>query len=200
MYDDDVYAMGVDTSGGVGGDYSTIAVVSLASREVAYQYRCNTVSPVEFAQKILMVAQKFNEAMILCESNNHGHVVLQKLRDWGYANLWYDEKGKDWVTSSKSKIEAYEILREYVNQNMLSRLCITTLMELRSMTIFKVTPEAPKGLHDDLADSLALAYRCSVDIPSYVIRNAQQGLMDRLISKRRAKRIRSMRLPYKSAE
>ena len=147
-----------------------------------------------------MVAQKFNEAMVLCESNNHGHVVLQKLRDWGYVNLWYSPAGKDWVTSSKSKIEAYEILREMINQNMISRLCITTLMELRSMTIFKVSPEAPKGLHDDLADSLALAYRCSVDIPQYVIKNAQQSLMDRLISKRRASRIRSMRLPYKSAE
>ena len=200
VYDDDVYAIGVDVAGGVGGDYSTISVVSLASREVAYQYRCNKITPFEFAQKVMMVAQKFNEAMILCESNNHGHVVLQKLRDWGYANLWYTAEGKDWVTSSKSKIEAYEILREHINQNMISRLCITTLMELRSMTIFKVAPEAPKGLHDDLADSLALAYRCSVDIPHYVIRNAQQSLMDRLISKRRASRIRSMRLPYKSAE
>tara|TARA_R100000664_G_scaffold9048_1_gene15046 strand:+ start:3103 stop:4641 length:1539 start_codon:yes stop_codon:yes gene_type:complete len=200
VYSDDVYAMGVDPAAGVGGDYSTIAVVSLSSREVAYQYRYNKISPVEFAQKVLMVAQKYNDAMILCESNNHGHVVLQKLRDWGYANLWYSEKGKDWITSSKSKIEAYEILREMISQNMISRLCITTLMELRSMTIFKVAPEAPAGLHDDLSDSLALAYRCSVDIPQYVVSRAKQGLMDRLISRSRAKRIRSHRLPYKVAE
>ena len=83
---------------------------------------------------------------------------------------------------------------------MLTRLDMATLMELRSMTIFKVAPEAPQGLHDDLADSMALAYRCARDIPSYVVRNAKQGLMDKLISKTKAKRIRLMRMPYRSAE
>ena len=126
--------------------------------------------------------------------------MIQKLIDYGYTNLWYSTEGKHWVTSAKSKIEAYEILREMISSDMLSRLDMTTLMELRSMTIYKVAPEAPNGLHDDLADSLALAYRCARDIPSYMVRNAKQGLMDRMISNRRAKRIRLMRLPYRSAQ
>lgn len=200
VYSDDVYAVGVDVAGGVGGDYSCICVVSCSSREVVYQYRCNTITPVEFSEKIMHIAQKYNDAMVLCESNNHGHVVIQKLIDYGYHNLWYSAEGKHWVTSAKSKIEAYEILREMISSDMLSRLDMTTLMELRSMTIYKVAPEAPNGLHDDLADSLALAYRCARDIPSYMVRNAKQGLMDRLISNRRAKRIRLMRLPYRSAQ
>jgi hypothetical protein len=198
--DEDVYAIGVDTAGGVGGDYSCICVVSMASREVVYQYRCNTVSPAVFAEKVMMIAMKYNEAQVLCESNNHGHVVINKLEEWGYKNLWYSAEGKHWVTSAKSKINAYEILREMISNNMLSRLDVSTLMELRSMTIYKVAPEAPPGLHDDLADSLAFAYRCARDIPSYVIRNAREGLMDKLINKKRAKNIRMMRLPYRSAE
>ena len=197
---EDVYAIGVDTAGGVGGDYSCICVVSLASREVVYQYRCNTVSPVEFSEKVMMIGMKYNDAMLLCESNNHGHVVIHRLEELGYKNLWYSSEGKHWTTSAKSKIEAYEILREMISANMLTRLDMATLMELRSMTIFKVAPEAPQGLHDDLADSMALAYRCARDIPSYVVRNAKQGLMDKLISKTRAKRIRLMRMPYRSAE
>ena len=68
------------------------------------------------------------------------------------------------------------------------------------MTVYKVAPEAPPGLHDDLSDSLAFAYRCSIDIPQYVVTRAKQSLMDRLISRTRAKRIRSHRLPYKVAE
>ena len=200
VYDDDVYAIGVDVAGGVGGDYSCICVVSCASREVVYQYRCNTITPVEFSEKLLWIGQKYNDAMILCESNNHGHVVIQKMLDYGYMNLWYGVDGKHWTTTAKSKIEAYEILREVVSQNMLSRLDMTTLLELRSMTIYKVAPEAPQGLHDDMADAMSLAYRCARDIPQYMIRNAKEGLMDRLISNRRAKRIRLMRLPYKSAQ
>ena len=187
VYSDDVYAIGVDVAGGVGGDYSCICVVSCSSREVVYQYRCNTITPVEFSEKIMHIAQKYNEAMVLCESNNHGHVVIQKLIDYGYNNLWYSTEGKHWVTSAKSKIEAYEILREMISSDMLSRLDMTTMMELRSMTIYKVAPEAPNGLHDDLADSLALAYRCARDIPSYMVRNAKQGLMDRMISNRQSK-------------
>ena len=198
-YDDDVYAVGVDTAAGVGGDYSTIAVVSMATQELAYQYRCNTISPVEFAEKILMVAQRYNDATVLVESNNHGNVIIQKLIDWKYHNLWYSPTGKHWTTTAKSKIEAYELLRENISANMISKLDITTLMELRSLTIYKVAPEAPQGLHDDLADSLALAYRCARDIPRYKVHNARKNLMDELISQRRAVKNRSAALPYRRA-
>ena len=200
VYDDDVYAIGVDCAGGVGGDYSCISVVSLASKEIAYQYRSNTVLPVEFAEQVLKVAQLYNDATVLVETNNHGHLVLHKLDEWGYKNLWKSVKNKDWVTSAKSKIEMYEVLREIISNNMITRMDMSTLMELRSMTIFKVAPEAPPGMHDDLADSLALAYRCSVDIPSYVVQNAKRSWMDNMLSSKRANRIRMMRLPYKRAE
>ena len=198
-YDDDVYAMGVDVAAGVGGDYSTIAVVSMSTMEVVYQYRCNTIPVAEFAEKVLLIAQQYNDAKILTESNNHGHVILQKLMDWNYRNLWYNVKGKHWTTTAKSKIEAYETLREIISSNMISRLDMTTLIELRSLTVYKVAPEAPPGLHDDLADSLALAYRCAVDIPKYEVSNARRSLMDDLISDNRARKNRNKVLPYRRA-
>ena len=200
VYDDDIYAIGVDCAGGVGGDYSCISVISMASKEIAYQYRCNTILPVDFATHVLQVAQLYNEATVLVETNNHGHLVLHKLVDWGYKNQWKSHKCKDWVTSAKSKIEMYEVLREMISNNMITRMDMTTLMELRSMTIFKVAPEAPPGMHDDMADSLALAYRCSIDIPSYLVQNAKRSWMDDMISSRRANRMRMVRLPFKRAE
>ena len=88
-----------------------ITVVSLASLQVVYQYRTNTVPPVMFSEKVADIGWEYNNAMILCESNNHGHVVLTRLRDFRYKNLWRDAKGKDWTTTVKSKLDAFETLR-----------------------------------------------------------------------------------------
>ena len=197
--DDDVYAMGVDVAAGVGGDYSTIAVVSMSTYEPVYQYRCNTINIADFAEKVLFIAQEYNDAKVLVESNNHGHVIIQKLLDWRYNNMWYNPKGKHWTTTAKSKIEAYETLREVIHSNMISRLDMTTLIEIRSLTVYKICPEAPQGLHDDLADSLALAYRCAVDIPKYEVHNARKSLMDEMISNRRAIKNRKKVIPYRRA-
>lgn len=198
--DSDVYAMGVDVAAGVGGDYSTIAIVSMSTYEPVYQYRCNTINLAEFAEKVLIKAQQYNNAKILVESNNHGHVIIQKLLDLRYMNMWYNENGKHWTTTAKSKIEAYETLREVIASNMISRLDMTTLIEIRSLTVYKVAPEAPSGLHDDLADSLALAYRCAASIPKYEVSNARRSLMDDLISDRRAKKNRQKVLPFRRAQ
>ena len=76
-----------------------------------------------------------------------------------------------------------------------------TWLELRSLTILagKVTPEAPKGGHDDAAVAIALAYRCLRDVPSAwrTAAVATKGLrIDTLINKARARRIRAAGLPF----
>jgi len=184
----DAYVMGVDVSAGVNLDYSVITIVSLSTLQVVYQYRTNTVPPVMFAEKVADMGWEYNNAMILCESNNHGHVVLTRLRDFKYKNLWRDAKGKDWVTTVKSKLDAYETLREFIVAEIIEMLDMTTIMELRSLMVEKVTPEAPKGLHDDMAMSLALAYRCTRDVPRRILRRAQENMVDDFIRSRRVGR------------
>jgi len=196
VIENDVYVIGVDVSAGVNLDYSAITVVSLSTLQVVYQYRSNTVPPVMFAEKVCDIGWEFNNAMVLCESNNHGHVVLTRLRDFKYKNLWRDAKGRDWTTTVKSKLDAYETLREFVMAEIIESLCMTTLMELRSLTVEKVTPEAPRGLHDDMAMSLALAYRCTRDIPRRVLRRAQENIVDDFIRARRTNRRKDNPIPW----
>ena len=193
----DVYAMGVDVAAGVGSDYSTITVVSMSTLQPVYHYRNNAISPTGFADVVLKVAQKYNDAKVLCESNNHGHVVLYRLRHLGYRNLWLSHKGVDWVTSVKSKLDAYETLREYVVNEMITSLDMQVLSELRSLVVLRVTPEAPRGMHDDLAMSMALAYRCVRDIPRRMLTQARRNRMDMLIKQTRAGKIKEMPIPWR---
>jgi len=193
----DCYAMGVDVAAGVGSDYSAITIVSLSTHQPVYHYRNNKISPTDFADVVVKMAQKYHNAKVLCESNNHGHVVLYRMRHMGYKNLWLSYKGMDWITSVKTKLDAYETLREYVGSGMITALDMQVLAELRSLVVLRVTPEAPKGMHDDMAMSMALAYRCMRDIPRRVLTNARRKHMDMLISKTRASKMKETQLPWK---
>ena len=195
--DDDVYAIGVDVAAGVGRDYSAITVVSMGTFQPVYHYRCNTISPSAFADKVLRVAQWFGEAKVLCESNNHGHVVLYRLRHYGYRNLWISPDGKDWTTTTKSKLDAYETLREYITQGLIMKMDAQVLAELRALVVMRVTPEAPTGMNDDMAMSIALAYRCMRDIPRRKLKLARRNLMDMLLSEVRASKIQQQPVPWK---
>lgn len=197
---DDFYTIGADPAGGTGGDYSAMQVVSAMSYQPVYSERDNTIAPHEFAARLVEVATRYTtthgQPLILCESNNHGHAVLRELENLGYKNLWRDANRKPWVTTHKSKIDAYDNLREFVTNGMVFRLDQSTLIELRSLQIIKVSPEAPPGLHDDLAMSLALAYRALRDVPASKRREAVGTRMQGIMSNVRARKTRARRLPW----
>jgi hypothetical protein len=196
----DKYVVGVDLGGGVGGDYSVLSVVSVATRQPVYVERSNRVTPAQWAHRVIQVASRYNEAQVLAESNNHGHAFLLELNQCGYRHQWLSHKGKPWVTTLQSKLDAFDSLREALQ--LVRVLDRATYNELRSLTILpgKVAPEAPKGAHDDCAVALALAYRCLRDVPS-TFRTAAQSAntrtrIDDLIAASRAKRIRAHSLPF----
>jgi hypothetical protein len=136
---------------------------------------------------------------VLCESNNHGHVVLRELDRLRYRKVWADGDGKPWTTTVKSKLEAYDILREHIQSRIIFALDQTTLLELRSLEVRKVTPEAPAGLHDDMAMALALAYRCVRSAPASQRRESSSGAMESFIAARRVARIRKSALPWRTS-
>jgi len=196
----DRYVMGVDIGGGVGGDYSALCVVSVATRQVVYTERNNQITPKDWAHRCIQVGSRYNQALMLAESNNHGHAFLLEIANCGYRNLWLNPKnGKPWVTTLQSKLDAYDTLRESLK--LVRILDRPTWLELRALTIApgKVAPEGPKGTHDDAAMACALAFRCLRDVPSTWRTHAQvssRTRIDDLISASRARRIRSSNLPF----
>lgn len=196
----DRYVMGVDVGGGVGGDYSALVVVSVGTLQPVYIQRTNQVSPRDWAHEVVRVATRYNGALVLTESNNHGHAVLLELEHCGYRWQWRNPtNGKPWVTTKQSKLDALSTLRDHLE--VITRLDRTTLLELRSLTLppGKATPEAPPGSHDDLAMSCALAYRALRDVPPSWRTQGHQATKKRaeqLIDQARARRVRSHGLPF----
>jgi hypothetical protein len=72
-------------------------------------------------------------------------------------------------------------------------------MELRQLIVKSISPEAPKGLHDDMAMSMALAYRCMRDLPRRQVIGFTRSRMESRLSDMRAKRIRGQVIPWKVA-
>ena len=195
------YVMGVDVSAGVGQDYSALVVLSATTYQPVYIERSNTLAPHEWAARVATVGYQYNDALVLCESNNHGHVVLRELQLLKYRRLWRKPNGKPWVTTVRSKLEAFEALREFIRSECLFRLDNTTMQELRGLEVRKVTPEAPRGLHDDLAMALALAYRCSRNARGRSHQETDRAnRVDSFIRQRRLERIRGQALPFRRAE
>jgi hypothetical protein len=195
----DRYVIGVDVGGGVGGDYSALCVVSVATRQPVYARRDNRATPAQWAHVVIQVASRYNQALVLAESNNHGHALLLELNNCGYRQQWRSPQGKPWTTTLQSKLEAFDTLREAMQQiQVMDR---ATWMELRALTVpaGKVAPEAPQGSHDDAAVAIALAYRCLRDIPATwrtLALQSQRTRMDDLIKRSRARRLRASSLPF----
>lgn len=196
----DLYVMGVDVGGGVGGDYSTLAVISISTMQPVYTERSNTVDPAAWAHRCIQVGTRYNNALMLAESNNHGHAFLLETNSCGYKNQWRNPKnGKPWTTSMQSKLDAYATLRESLP--IIKMMDRTTWLELRSLTIApgKITPEAPTGSYDDSAIAIALAYRCLRDIPASwrtIAQASNRNRFESLIATSRARRLRSNNLPF----
>ena len=156
----DSYAIGVDVSAGVMRDYSVIYIVSKMSYQACAIYRSNKVSPTNLASIIQTLGLKYNNALVLVESNNYGNVVLNELRHLGYSNIWLQD-GKDWQTTSLSKTEMFENLKETLERGYITSLDNITYSELRALQVSnKGNIELPENLdsHADSAVAMALTY------------------------------------------
>jgi hypothetical protein len=84
------YFITVDTSRGLGKDYSAFIVfdISVSPYEVVATYRNNRISPMVYPQIIRSVADKYNQAYVLVEINDIGEQVANILYyDFEYENL-----------------------------------------------------------------------------------------------------------------
>lgn len=78
------YVLGVDPSGGVGSDNATIEVFDSTACEQVAEFAHNRTEPDTLGYKAAEIASFYNNAFIVVESNNHGPVTLDKIRDAEY--------------------------------------------------------------------------------------------------------------------
>ena len=98
------YVMGVDPCGHAARDHASFQILKVYDGEwTQVATYADHSDPLLFTKAISKAAKKYNNALIVVESNGVGQSILALLRDWGYSNLFYEKlKRPGFTTTSKS--------------------------------------------------------------------------------------------------
>jgi hypothetical protein len=172
---DKLYICTVDCSEGVGLDYQTINVIDVTEvpyRQVA-KYRNNKLPLLFFPTIIYSLAQKYNEAYVLIETNNVGQQVVDILHyDLEYENVYkidhHHIKGQTIsggfkrsanfgirTTKTVKKIGCAN-LKTLIESDKLIINDFDTIAELNTFTRQKDSYAADEGNNDDLVMGLVI--------------------------------------------
>ena len=170
-----LYICTVDCSEGVEQDYSTINVIDVSQtpyRQVA-KYRNNKLPLLFFPTIIYSIANRFNEAFVLIETNNVGQQVVDILHyDLEYENVYkidhHHIKGQTIsggfkraasfgikTTKSVKKIGCAN-LKTLIETDKLIINDFDTIAEMNTFTRIRDTYQAEEGNNDDLVMGLVL--------------------------------------------
>jgi hypothetical protein len=161
------YVMGCDPAEGVGGDSSVIEVYDRVTLEQVAEYSSNTIPPAKFAKTIARVGKHYHEALAAVERNNHGHTVLDRLKDI-YSNIFMqtttDERTKvktrkmGWLTTGHTRdlmldafVEVVEDATVGVNSARLKKEMLTFVTDDDGKR------QAKERYHDDTIMASAIA-------------------------------------------
>jgi hypothetical protein len=168
------YFITVDTSRGVGGDYSAFTVVNTTKYpfSVVAKYRNNTISPLLYPDIIVKVAKDYNNAFILVEINDIGQQVADLIHnELEYENMiWVGSDARYGQTLSISgknsnlgirttkqiKRIGCSSLKSLVENNKLLIFDKDIISEISTFVENKGSFEADEGYNDDLVMSLVL--------------------------------------------
>jgi hypothetical protein len=97
------YILGVDTAGGGSeGDYACAQVI-----ERVMGMQCAELHghfpPYELARRVADLGQRYEQALVAVERNNHGYGVLAHLNNLEYGNLFEKDGQAGWLTSAASR-------------------------------------------------------------------------------------------------
>ena len=169
--EDHVYSIGADVGEGLPrGDYSVAVVYDQTAGEQVKVWR-GKPSTKEFAMILFQLSEKYNNALLIVERNNHGHAVIMKLLEYG-ANLYrhreYDVVEKKRVfrpgfpTKSTTRIPMLLGLRELMNEGKFLISSKEIENELKTFIRKEIREgvkryEAMSGHHDDCVISSGLS-------------------------------------------
>lgn len=164
------YSMGVDPAeGNPHSDDSTICVVNTRTLEQC-AILSGRVEPEVLTSYAITLSNWYNNAKILPERNNHGHVVLLILNDTSKVRdrvLKGHDGNLGWMSSSRGKAILYDTLVEEIRNGSVIVRDEETKVQLGS--IEGATLRAPEGDHDDRSMAFALAVNAAVMKPATVV-------------------------------
>ena len=172
------YMITVDTSRGLGNDYSAFVVfdVSQVPYKVVATYRNNSIAPMLYPNVVLAAAKKYNEAFVMIEVNDIGAQVADLLHhEHEYENIMTSEwKGRAGQvvssgfggaktqlgirTTKQLKRLGVSTLKAIIEADKLEVNDFDIIQELTTFVANKrgTSYEAEQGAHDDLVMCLVM--------------------------------------------
>ena len=168
------YFITVDTSRGVGGDYSAFTVIDTTEYPftVVAKYRDNKISPLLYPDIIHKVARDYHNAFVLVEINDIGQQIADILHnDLEYENMiWVGSDpryGQHLSSSGKSAVLGVRTTKQIkrigcasfkslVENNKLLIFDKDIISEISTFVEKSGSFEADEGYNDDLVMSLVL--------------------------------------------
>ncbi len=175
---DEDYAIGGDVAEGLENrDRSSFDVVKKSTGEqVAHWF--GYLDAELYAQLLAHVGKWYNTAFIGPERNNHGHAVIQKLREvyphrFIYSEQYLDRDHDDetpklgWLTTAQSKPVIIEGLKSLLRENASGVRWIGTINELNTYVYdARGRMSAQTGCFDDQVMSYAIAQEMRARMPA----------------------------------
>jgi hypothetical protein len=158
------YVAGVDTSEGLPGcDPNGIGILDKETGEqVAWAHGLFKIR--ELAELSVNLCREYNDAFLGVERNNHGHAVLEKVKDLGYGaphRCYHFSKGRPgWDTSGETRPIMIEDLSTAIVDGSLKVHDKDFLGECLSFNLQEGGKfEADSGTHDDTVMKWAVAWQ-----------------------------------------
>lgn len=167
------YAIGADTSEGIGKDANTFALWDFGTfnddvARLTATYFNNRIPPDLFGHELVRVGREFGNCLIAPEANNTGHATIAAMR--GYNNIYMEVKSDSrtikrterygWRTTRKTKPQMLFEFRKDYNDGKLKIYDKNVLKEMRSYTTADLT-DTKAGLvtrHFDLLMAVIIGY------------------------------------------
>ena len=171
------YAIGADVAEGLEhGDRSSLDVIKRTTGEQVAHWHGH-LDAERFAHLLAHIGTMYNKAYIGPERNNHGHAVLQKLRELYpvrriYAEEYLDRDSDDdtprlgWLTTKQSKPVVTEGLKTLLHHGCSGIRWIGTITEMTSYVYDpRGSMNAQEGCYDDQVMSYAIAQEMRARMP-----------------------------------
>lgn len=171
-----MYTLIADVGEGKGLDYSAFQVIDITTNpfRLVCSYRNNLITPAEYADIILNIANAYNKAWVLVENNNIGGEVCNILHQTHeYESIirtqsagpagkkvssgFGDVKSELGIRTTKTvKATGCSLIKMLVEQNQIYIPDMMTIRELRRFSKKANTYQAEEGATDDLVMCLVL--------------------------------------------
>lgn len=165
------YVIGADPSGGVGRDKGAAYVKDRKTKEIVARV-WGDIDPADFAHELFKIGTFYHKAWICVEQNNHGHTVLNELKNKSYSQLYkrvvLDEMTAKpttkigFVTTNESKLRITEQFKTACKEGDITVTDISLIDEMSTFCQVSskngrgIRREAAPGAHDDLVMAAAL--------------------------------------------